>query len=92
MPPERLTEALGWTSMGMAGGVGLGAAALGQVIDAGGAQAGFYGVIGTGLVLITAALCVRTRPAFAARSEQVVSRPGTPPDDLLPTETGNRSR
>lgn len=92
VPPERLTEALGWTSMGMAGGVGLGAAALGQVIDAGGAQAGFYGVIGTGLVLITAALCVRTRPAFAARSEQVVSRPGTPPDDLLPTETGNRSR
>ena len=48
VPTERLTEALGWTSMGMAGGVGLGAAALGQVIDAGGAQAGFYGVIGTG--------------------------------------------
>ena len=62
VPADRLTEALGWTSMGMAGGVGLGAAALGQVIDTGGAQAGFYGVIGTGLVLIVAALCVRTRP------------------------------
>ena len=61
VPADRLTEALGWTSMGLAGGVGLGAAALGRVIDAGGAQAGFYGVIVAGLVLVLAALAVRTR-------------------------------
>lgn len=61
VPADRLTEALGWTSMGLAGGVGLGAAALGRMIDAGGAQAGFYGVIVAGLVLVVAALCVRTR-------------------------------
>jgi hypothetical protein len=63
VPADRLTEALGWTSMGMAGGVGIGAAALGRVIDLGGAQAGFYGVIAAGLVLIVAALFVRTRSA-----------------------------
>lgn len=62
VPPDRLTEALGWTSMGMAGGVGLGAAALGKVIDVGGAHAGFYGVIAAGFVLIVAALFVRVRP------------------------------
>jgi MFS family permease len=61
VPADRLTEALGWTSMGMAGGVGIGAALLGRVIDVGGAQAGFYGLIGAGLVLIVAALFVRTR-------------------------------
>jgi len=61
VPADRLTEALGWTSMGMAGGVGIGAAVLGRVIDLGGAQAGFYGVIAAGLVLIVAALFVRTR-------------------------------
>jgi len=71
VPPARLTEALGWTSMGMAGGVGLGAAALGRVIDTGGSQAGFYGVIGAGLILIVAALCVRSRPSV----ESVRSRP-----------------
>lgn len=60
VPHSRLTEALGWTSTGMAGGVALGAAALGQVIDHWGARAGFVGIIGIGLLLIAAALCVRT--------------------------------
>ncbi|HYI54036.1 MAG TPA: hypothetical protein VEX57_08720, partial [Microlunatus sp.] len=79
VPADRLTEALGWTSMGMAGGVGLGAAALGQVIDTGGAQAGFYGVIGTGLVLIVAALCVRTRPPVeSTRTRPPAEGVGTP--------------
>src|SRR6478735_5684967 len=80
VPAERLTEALGWTSMGMAGGVGLGAAALGQVIDTGGSQAGFYGVIGAGLVLIVAALCVRTRAPYEAdvRADPAGTRPADP--------------
>jgi hypothetical protein len=87
VPADRLTEALGWTSMGMAGGVGLGAAALGKVIDLGGAHAGFYGVIVTGLILIVAALCVRT-PATAgvaadgaAGVEVSPARLGTTPGD-----------
>lgn len=62
VPADRLTEALGWTSMGMAAGVGLGAAALGRVIDLGGAHAGFVGCVAVGGLLIIAALCVRTRP------------------------------
>ena len=95
VPADRLTEALGWTSMGMAGGVGIGAAALGQVIDIGGAQAGFYGVIGTGLVLIVAALCVRT-PATLRRltpdPSRPADRPGTQPADPEPAGPRTRSR
>jgi hypothetical protein len=77
--------------MGMAGGVGLGAAALGQVIDTGGSEAGFYGVIVAGLVLIAAALCVRTRPPVeGVRTRNVpdgdvsAEPAGTPPADPLP--------
>ena len=87
VPPERLTEALGWTSMGMAGGVGIGAAALGRVIDLGGAQGGFYGVIATGLVLIIAALCVRTRQV----AEVSPGQPGTTPADPEPAGAGSPS-
>lgn len=90
VPPDRLTEALGWTSMGMAGGVGLGAAALGRLIDLGGAQAGFYGVIGAGLVLIIAALCVRTKPNVRTTSDTQAKvssdRPDRQPDDPQPAE------
>ncbi len=88
VPAERLAEALGWTSMGMAGGVGLGAAALGQVIDTGGSQAGFYGVIGAGLVLIVAALCVRTRPSV----EGVRTRPSVEGVRTRPSVEGVRTR
>ncbi|HEU5485192.1 MAG TPA: MFS transporter [Microlunatus sp.] len=87
VPAQRLTEALGWTSMGMAGGVGIGAAALGRVIDAGGAQAGFYGVIAAGLILIGAALCVRTRSAPG--DGVTAERPGTTPVDPRPAEAGS---
>ena len=86
VPPDRLTEALGWTSMGMAGGVGIGAAALGRVIDWGGAEAGFYGAIAAGMVLIIAALGVRTRIGpDGIRAEEVrPSSPGTAPADPEP--------
>ena len=82
-PTDRLTEALGWTSMGIGGGVGLGAAALGQAIDAGGAQAGFYGVIAAGVVLVLAALCVRTR-----ETPTDITAAGSPPAsaDSVPTD------
>lgn len=66
VPAARLTEALGWTSTGMAGGVAAGAAALGEVVDRWGASAGFLGISLIGGLLIVAALFVRT-PAAARR-------------------------
>jgi len=60
VPSTRLTEALGWTSTGMAAGVAAGAAGLGYVVDLAGAQAGFWGVVAIGGLLIGTALCVRT--------------------------------
>ena len=59
VPPTRLTEALGWASTGLASGLAIGAASLGQVIDVAGAEAGFWGVVVTGVLLIISALCVR---------------------------------
>ena len=59
--PSRLTEALGWTSTGMAAGVAAGAASLGYLIDLFGARAGFWGVVAIGVLLSLAALSVRTR-------------------------------
>ncbi len=44
-PLTRLTEALTWVSTGLAGGVALGAAASGRVVDVASASAGFYVVI-----------------------------------------------
>jgi hypothetical protein len=88
VPADRLTEALGWTSMGMAGGVGIGAAVLGQVIDFGGAQAGFYGVIAAGLILIIAALCIRSQVAPGLTAAQ----PGTTPADPQPAGARTRLR
>jgi hypothetical protein len=61
VPPGRLTEALAWTSTGLAAGVAAGAALLGRVIDVWGWRAGFVGVAGAGLALIIAAFFVRSR-------------------------------
>lgn len=58
-PAGRLTEALGWTSTGMAAGVAAGAAGLGQLIDHFGAPAGFLGTVGIGLLLVISAAFVR---------------------------------
>ncbi|GAA1428613.1 MFS transporter [Microlunatus lacustris] len=63
VPSTRLTEALGWTSTGLAGGLAAGAAGLGALIDAGGAALGFWGVVAAGVLLALAALGVRSRPA-----------------------------
>ena len=52
VPGSRLTEALGWTSMGMATGVALGAAVLGRVIDGWGADGGFAAMVGVALLLV----------------------------------------
>lgn len=71
VPPRRLTEALGWTSMGMAAGLAAGAAGLGWVVDRAGASAGFWGVVVIGGLLVLSALCVRDAPVGAAPQESV---------------------
>ena len=50
VPPSRLTEALTWTTTGMAVGVAPGAAVVGAVIDGHGASAGFLVPLAAGLV------------------------------------------
>lgn len=59
---SRLTEALGWTTTGMAAGVAAGAAGLGQLIDHFGTPAGFWGAVGIGVLLVLSALFVRDAP------------------------------
>jgi MFS family permease len=64
IPPLRLNEAFGWTTMGMAGGVALGASTLGVLVDLGGYRAGFVGVVAIGVLIVIAASFVR-RPSAA---------------------------
>ena len=59
VPAGRLTEALAWNSTGIATGLAIGVAALGQVIDLQGWRAGFVGVAVAGALLILAAQFVR---------------------------------
>jgi predicted MFS family arabinose efflux permease len=73
---SRLTEALAWSSTGLAGGVAIGAAAVGHVIDSWDAQAGFIAVAIAGLLLALSGLFVRgphgsVRPAADASSESI---------------------
>lgn len=60
VPATRITEALGWTSTGIATGVATGAAALGPVIDRVGATGGFVGLVVAGGLLVVAVAFVRT--------------------------------
>ena len=62
VPATRITEALGWTSTGIAAGVATGAAALGPIIDRAGATGGFVGLVVAGGLLVTAVAFVRDRP------------------------------
>jgi MFS family permease len=84
VPASRLTEALSWNSTGIAAGLALGAAVVGQLIDNGGAQAGLAGVVGAGLALIISAAFVRshvpvTAPAVRTDSIRSAAAPPIPP-------------
>lgn len=82
VPASRLTEALGWTSMGMATGVALGAAGLGRVIDGWGADGGFAALVGVGLLLVASVLALRS-------GSTVTAEPGAPEaaQDRIEAET-----
>ena len=66
VPQSRLTEALNWTTTGMALGLAGGAAVIGQLIDLYGAHGGFLGVAAAGVLLVALSLLVRSRrPALS---------------------------
>jgi MFS family permease len=80
VPASRLTEALSWNSTGIAAGLALGAAVVGQLVDYGGAQAGFVGVVGAGVALMIGAAFVRShRPAEPSVSPDQPGSVVTPP-------------
>ena len=61
VPRSRLTEALNWTTTGMALGLAAGAAAIGQLIDLYSARGGFAGVAAAGVLLVASSVLVRCR-------------------------------
>jgi hypothetical protein len=67
-PHSRLTEALGWTTMGLGAGMALGAGALGALIEEGGPHAGFLGLLGAGALLVLAAAAVPTAGTTSSSS------------------------
>ena len=92
VPGSRLTEALGWTSMGMATGVALGAAVLGRVIDGWGADGGFAAMVGVAVLLVIGVMTVRS-PAIPAEvtaevpaevTADITAATGTPAGALDP--------
>jgi MFS family permease len=93
----RLTEALAWSSTGLAAGVAAGAAVVGHVIDSSGAQAGFVAVAIAGLLLALGAIFVRG-PRLSAEpnvdQSQAPANPdstGTPGAQSSHPQVGTRS-
>jgi MFS family permease len=65
VPPSRLTEGLAWVSTALGGGVALGAAVTGRVVDLAGPSAGFGVAVAGGLVAtLAAAVGAVLRPAL----------------------------
>jgi MFS family permease len=87
VPHSRLNEAFGWTSMGLATGVAIGAASLGRLIDHDGPQTGFWGVVAAGAVLIVLTLLVRGGADPVKPAE-----PDTPAAQSSPAEDRTPSR
>ncbi|HYP46207.1 MAG TPA: MFS transporter [Propionibacteriaceae bacterium] len=83
VPVARLTEALGWSSMGMATGVAAGAAGAGQILDLYDSRAGFWVVVGIGALLILSAACLRTPPEPASVEPASVEPASVEPSEEL---------
>jgi hypothetical protein len=69
VPKNRLAEALGWNSTGLAAGVSLGSAVIGRLVDAEGVTGGFLGVVGAGVVLGVVSLLVKIKPPLPPDAE-----------------------
>jgi predicted MFS family arabinose efflux permease len=88
VPTARLTEALSWCSTGLAAGLALGAAVIGQLIDRGGAQTGFVGVVGAGAALVISSIFVRSRrPVAAPAADPAPPRSAAAPPVPPPAES-----
>jgi predicted MFS family arabinose efflux permease len=72
VPPVRLTEALGWSGTGMSAGVATGAALGGAAVDRTAPMGGFFLVVAFGVLLVVAALLVRTPTRVA---QEVLDHP-----------------
>ena len=83
VPGDRLNEALGWTTTGLATGVAIGAAGIGQLVDQFSPTAAFWGLVGAGGVLLLSGLFVRG----GGRVSPV--RPDTPAADAAPAAAEN---
>ncbi|CCH29126.1 MFS transporter [Actinosynnema sp. NPDC047251] len=68
VPPARLTEGMTWAVTGLSGGVAVGAALSGRVVDAFGAGGGFAVAIGAGAVAVVIAAV--GRPVLARVSSR----------------------
>jgi len=92
VPQSRLTEALAWSSTGIAGGLAAGAAGLGALIDRGGSRLGFWGVVAAGLLLVLTAAWVRSRPVGGAEVDLDLraASPDGPPAGPEPGQARSR--
>ncbi|MFY0407889.1 MFS transporter [Solicola sp. PLA-1-18] len=61
VPSDRLTEGIGWATTGLAGGVALGAAASGAVVDAAGPNAAYAVPLAAGALAAAMAWAIRPR-------------------------------
>lgn len=92
VPPSRLTESFGWTSMGLATGLAIGAATSGQVIDSFGARAGFWAIVIFGAVLIVFTLWVRAPGPGPTQTPLSPAPPDTPSAEPAHPEAQTRLR
>jgi len=83
VPGDRLNEALGWTSTGLATGVAIGAAGIGQLVDQFSPTAAFWGLVGAGGLLLLAGTFVHGGGRVSR------ARPGTPAADGAPASVEN---
>ena len=95
---SRLTEAFSWNSTGLAAGVAVGAAIVGQVIDRSGAQMGFVAVAMAGLLLTLTVIFVReARQPVRPQSDEVypaalnADSTGNPEAESSHPQVGSRS-
>jgi hypothetical protein len=84
VPSARLTEALSWCSTGLASGLALGAAIIGQLIDRSGSPAGFAGVVAAGVALVVSTAFIRSQrsapePGAGPAPPHSAAEPPVPP-------------
>ena len=70
VPAGRLAESLGWTQLGIAAGLAIGAVAIGATVDRWLAFGGFVGIAAAGVLLFLGSLLVRSPRAVLIRTSK----------------------